>query len=353
MKDEKVMLTVDGSQGEGGGQIVRSALALSLITGQSFTINNIRAGRPKPGLMRQHLTAVQAAAQIGNAQLEGDSIGSQSFTFQPSAVQSGDYTFTVGTAGSATLVLQTVLPALLNADGRSTLTLEGGTHKPWAPPYDFWAKTYLPLVNRMGPVVTSALEKYGFHPAGGGRFTVEIDPSSALNGFELLERGEMVDQRARALVSNLSPGIAKKELAWLQKRTAWADDKYSIEVIKESSGPGNIVFIELESEQVTEVFTGFGRPSLSSEKVARSVLKEVREYWKTTAPVGPHLADQLLLLLGISAWQNSADRAGGRFVTTRLTPHSETQLLTMKQFLDVDVDVQQTDDDTCLVSVGC
>lgn len=133
------MISIDGSQGEGGGQIVRSSLALALVTGQSVTINRVRAQRRKPGLMRQHLTAVQAAVQISAAHVQGAELGSQQLVFRPGPVQAGEYSFRIGTAGSTTLVLQTILPALMSAQGGSTIQLEGGTHNPLAPTYDFLA----------------------------------------------------------------------------------------------------------------------------------------------------------------------------------------------------------------------
>jgi len=194
------MLTIDGSMGEGGGQVVRSSLALSLVTGTPFRIDKVRAGRKRPGLMRQHLTAVQAAAAVGGARVTGAEIGAQCFTFEPGAVQAGEHRFAVGTAGSATLVLQTVLPALLVAGGPSRLTLEGGTHNPMAPPFDFIAEAFLPLIARMGARCTATLERPGFYPAGGGRFTVEVTPvAEELIPFALLERGEVKRREARAL----------------------------------------------------------------------------------------------------------------------------------------------------------
>jgi RNA 3'-terminal phosphate cyclase (ATP) len=153
------MITVDGSFGEGGGQILRTALALALVTGQPFRIEKIRAGRKNPGLLRQHLTAVKAAAQIGQATIAGDSIGSTQLTFAPGRIAAGEYTFAVGTAGSTTLVLQTILPALLRANAPSRLTLEGGTHNPFAPPFHFLVQAFLPLLNQMlaGGQVTASI----------------------------------------------------------------------------------------------------------------------------------------------------------------------------------------------------
>jgi RNA 3'-terminal phosphate cyclase (ATP) len=185
------ILTIDGSQGEGGGQVLRSSLAMSLVTGRPFVIENIRAKRSKPGLMRQHLTAVNAATEVSHAEVTGAAIGSARLEFRPGKVESGNYGFSVGTAGSTTLVLQTVLPALLLAEGESNLILEGGTHNPFAPPLDFLTKSYLPLLNRMGPKVSvdRMSVRPGFYPAGGGRFAVRIQPARQLGRLEIMERG--------------------------------------------------------------------------------------------------------------------------------------------------------------------
>jgi RNA 3'-terminal phosphate cyclase (ATP) len=158
------LLAIDGSHGEGGGQIIRTSLSLSLVTGKPFHVEHARANRAKPGLRPQHLTAVRAAAAIGNAQVEGAAVGSTEFTFHPGAVTPGDYTFNIGTAGSTTLVLQTVLPPLMIASAPSVLRFEGGTHNVHAPPYDFLERTFLPLVSRMGPQILIELGRYGFYP---------------------------------------------------------------------------------------------------------------------------------------------------------------------------------------------
>jgi len=171
------MITIDGSEGEGGGQILRTSLALSLVTGQPFRMDRIRAKRQKPGILRQHLTAVEAAKAVGCAEVMGAAMNSQTLAFRPAVVIPGNYRFAVGTAGSATLVLQTVLPSLLTASSTSTLTLEGGTHNPLAPPFDFLARSFMPLIQRMGPSVELELKRRpGFFPAGGGRFHARIEP---------------------------------------------------------------------------------------------------------------------------------------------------------------------------------
>jgi len=319
------VIHLDGSAGEGGGQILRTALGLSLVTGTPFTIDRIRAGREKPGLLRQHLTAVNAAAEVGKAEVRGAAIGSRALTFRPGPAVPGPYAFSVGSAGSATLVFQTVLPALLSASAPSTLSFEGGTHNAWAPPYDFLEKAFLPLLARMGARISTKLERRGFYPAGGGRFTVRIEPCSRLERLDLVERGKIRARRGTAIVSSLSPSIAQRELKVLER--ALSIDRTCLKAVedKDSAGPGNVVHVEVESEHVTELFTGFGEKKLSSEMVGQRLAEEVSAYLESGAPVGEYLADQLLIPLALAG--------GGSFVSTPLTPHSTTNMDVIAQFL--------------------
>jgi RNA 3'-terminal phosphate cyclase (ATP) len=318
VREGLTMRTVDGARGEGGGQVLRTALAISLLTGEPVKVENIRAGRKRPGLMRQHLTAVRLATEVGNASVDGAEPGSQELVFRPRAVQGGDYVASVGTAGSATLVLQTVLPALLTARSRSTLVLEGGTHNPLAPPFDFLALAFLPLVNRMGPRIDAELQRPGYYPAGGGRIRVTVEPVSRLSRLELLERGNLQTYGARAVVAGLSPEIAKRELAVLNRRLGWAGDVLKVIQRPDEEGPGNVVMAMLESALVTEVVTGFGEKGRSAESVAEQVATEVQEYLDSNVPVGSHLADQLLILLAMSG--------SGVFRTLKLSSHARTQI---------------------------
>ena len=209
------MLTIDGSQGEGGGQILRSSLALSVCLQLPIKLEKIRAKRQKPGLMRQHLTAVRAAAEISEAEVKGDAVNSRELVFLPKTLKSGDFSFAIGTAGSSTLVLQTILPALLRAKEKSTLTIKGGTHNAMAPSFDFIEKTFLPVLRKMGPNVTAQLVRSGFYPAGGGSFTAEIHPGP-LSRLELLARGEILNQYAISRVAGLPFNIIERELLVLQ-----------------------------------------------------------------------------------------------------------------------------------------
>ena len=322
------MITIDGSYGEGGGQILRTSLALSLVTGKPFSISNIRAGRKKPGLMRQHLTAVNAAAEIGQAAIEGNIIGSQAFTFEPEMIKPGNFHFAIGSAGSCTLVFQTILPALLIAGEPSEIILEGGTHNPFAPPFDFLEKAFLPVINRMGPKVAAVLEKPGFYPAGGGRFRVSIGPAG-LNGIDLLERGNIINQTARASVANLPVNIANRELKVIREKLEWGRERLKAVEVENSQGPGNILTVEIESDNITELFTGFGEKGISAEKVAKQTVKSVQEYLAFNVPVGRYLADQLLLPMALAG--------GGKFRTLSPTKHTQTNVEIIKKFLDVEI----------------
>jgi RNA 3'-terminal phosphate cyclase (ATP) len=335
------MLTIDGSQGEGGGQILRSALALSLVTATPFRIENIRAGRKKPGLMRQHLTSVQAAAAVGDAQVAGASLGSTQITFEPGTVRGGEYLFQVGTAGSTTLVLQTILPPLLTAGEPSRILIEGGTHNPHAPPFEFLSKTFLPLLARMGPSVQARLERAGFFPAGGGRIAVDIEPATNLSPLDLNERGKLRRIRATAMVALLPRHIAERELNVIRERLGLHKRDLHIEEIRDSAGPGNAVTIEVESEHITEVFTGFGQRGVRAEMVAKNVARQAQEYLETDAPVGEHLADQLLLPLALAG--------GGSFRTHRVSRHCETNIDVIQRFLDCEIHVEQLENGTLRV----
>jgi len=336
------MLTIDGSYNEGGGQILRTALTLSLATRTPFRIEKIRAGRKRPGLLRQHLTAVDAAGRIGNADVRGAEINSQELTFVSQDVIPGDYHFSIGTAGSTTLVLQTVLPVLMLASKPSSLTLEGGTHNPAAPPYDFVERAYVPLVNRLGAQVRTELVMAGFFPAGGGKLKITIEPRSELRSLELTSRGEIRRRSARALVANLPRSIAERELAVVEGKLGWEPSSMVAEAVS-SHGPGNIVLLEVECANVTEVFTGFGERNVRAEIVADRVVTETRKYLAANVAVGEHLADQLLVPMALMK--------GGTFTTLPLSRHSQTNIETIRKFLSAKIGVCVENNRSCTVEV--
>ncbi len=312
------MIRIDGSSGEGGGQILRSALSLSLITGKPFEIENIRACRERPGLLRQHLTAVVAATEVSAAKLQGATLGSKSLSFEPGTIRPGSYRFVIGTAGSGTLVFQTILPALMTASGPSQITIEGGTHNMQAPPFDFLERSFLPIVNTLGPKISIRLERYGFYPAGGGCFNATIEPCRKLSPTQLLERGPITRRRGVAVVANLARDIGHREIQTAANLLSW--DPACMEVLhtKNSAGPGNIVMLEIATESYADMFCGFGRLGASAESVATEAVIAARSYLASGAFAGEHLADQLLLPFALAG--------GGAFTAEKLNSHARTNM---------------------------
>ncbi|MBB5716475.1 RNA 3'-terminal phosphate cyclase [Sphingomonas aerophila] len=317
------MITIDGSEGEGGGQVVRNACALSLVTGEAVRITDVRARRSKPGLMRQHVTAIEAACAIGGGECEGLTVGSSEVTFRPGRVTPGEYRFAVGTAGSTGLVLQTVLMPLLLAGAPSRLMLEGGTHNFGAPPFDFIDRVFLPITNRMGPRVDAKLVRHGFYPRGAGRIEVEIEPAP-LRQIEGLARGAALGVSACALFAGLPFSIAEREIAVVRKDLGWSERESYVRELPEDQGPGNILLLEARFEQATEVVSGFGRLGVTAESLARQACARMRGYLACDAFAGPYLADQLLLPMAVAG--------GGAFTTVKPSEHARTAAAVIERF---------------------
>lgn len=333
------VIELDGSQGEGGGQILRTGLALAMVTGQPLAIDRIRAGRPKPGLMRQHLACVLAAAELSSAQVEGAELGSQRLRFVPGPVRAGDYRFAVASAGSCTLVLQTVLPALLLADAPSRVSLAGGTHNPMAPPFHFLDLAFAPLVRRLGADLQLVLHRCGFYPAGGGAVEATIVPAAGpLRPFDLLARGALQAAHGECLAPGLARHVAVRELGTLGSAMGWSVEQLRHGVVRQNEGPGNALMAVFAYEHVTEVFTAFGEKTLSAEQVAHRLVKEVRAFQKSAAAVGSHLADQLALLLALAVWQR---KEGAAFSCSEVTPHTRTNCAVIERFLPVRFAISQ------------
>lgn len=336
------MITIDGSKGEGGGQILRSALTLSAMTGQPFRIEKIRAKRPKPGLMRQHLTCVEAAAAICGGQAQGAEIGSTELSFTPGELRSGDFEFSVGTAGSTGLVFQTVFPALLACEEISNLTLKGGTHNPASPSFEAITESYLPAIATGDIRVDAEIISRGFYPAGGGEWRATVHPSERTQPIELIDRGELAAISAEAMVSNLPDDIAKRELAVLQRRLALSDSDLHLRTHR-TPGPGNFALVRMRFEKTQEVFVGFGQTGVSAEKVGERLAETVKRFLKSDAAVGHFLADQLLIPMALGA--------GGKFTMLRPSRHFETNVEIIKRFLDINIDYAADDNGVWIVEV--
>ena len=322
------MIEIDGSAG--GGQLLRTALSLSLCTGTPFAMTRIRAKRSKPGLMRQHLTAVNAAAKIGNAFVEGAELGATTLRFMPGVVTPGDYRFATGSAGSAMLVLQTVLPPLAQCDRASTLRLEGGTHNPLAPSADFLIDTFLPAAAKIGLGATLQIERPGFFPAGGGIAHATVQPCAGLRQVDFLDRGERRGLSATAMLSSLPNNIGERELDVLMRRLQIPRESRQVHQVTPSLGPGNVLLLRVEHDSHVEVFTGHGERGLSAERVAERLCEEAAHYLRSAACVGEHLSDQLLLPMALAG--------GGRFTTHLISDHLSSNARLIEKFLPVDID---------------
>ncbi|KAA1261812.1 RNA 3'-terminal phosphate cyclase [Rubripirellula obstinata] len=342
------MIEIDGSEGEGGGQIVRSSLALAAVTETSVRITNIRAGRKKPGLLRQHLTGVRAISEICDGHVVGGDLGSQELTFAPSAIRGGDFSFQVGTAGSAILVAQTVLPALMMARESSTVRIQGGTHAAWAPPFDFFDRCYLSQLVKMNASVTALLDAYGFYPAGGGEIELKVTPTPQLTGLQLLNREGELQPKVIAVVAKVPTSIGQRECDVIRRKADWPTDACHIIEAQRSGGPGNVVMIECGFDNVTELMVGFGKVGVKAEQVARSTLRQARTYLAANVPVGEYLADQLLLPMGIAASQGEPSE----FRTVPLSQHSQTHINVLKRFLDISIVTKDRDDGSVHVRIS-
>lgn len=335
---------LDGSRGEGGGQILRTALAMSAVTGKALRVENIRAGRAKPGLKRQHLAAVRAVAEVCGAKTEGAELGSGSLSFVPGAPRGGARRFDVGSAGSAILVAQAVLPALLAADGASDVTITGGTHVPYAPTWEFFAESFLPQVRAMGARVEAELEAVGFAPAGGGRIRLRTEPFRAgdWRGFALGEAGELRRAGASAVVSGIPRDIAEAEVRILAEKFPELPLEIDVREV-ESPGPGNAAWVTLEHGRVTALFCEIGAFDLPRKVVAHRVMNAVRKYLKAGAPVEAHLADQLvapMAALGGEGW----------FAKGKDTRHEVTNWDVVRAF-GAEVDVAREEGERAVVRV--
>ncbi|MFO0996952.1 MAG: RNA 3'-terminal phosphate cyclase [Alphaproteobacteria bacterium] len=326
-------LVIDGSHGEGGGQILRTSLALSALSGRTVRFVGIRAGRPKPGLAAQHLTAVRAAAALCSASLDGDTLGSTELTFAPKrAVRTGSYDFDVaearegGSAGAVTLVLQTVLLPLAFAEGASTLTIHGGTHVPWSPSADFIHDVWLPTLDHMGLSARFVLIRSGWYPAGGGAIQVHVAGSARLAALNCESRGKPRVVRGRAIAANLPSHIpqrmADRARALLDAagiRSAITPERLT------ASSPGAGLFLTAEYDHALAGFSAMGRPGKPSEQVADEAVDSVLAHRDSGAAIDAHLGDQLILPAALAT-------GSSRFSVERITRHILTNAWVVELF---------------------
>ena len=327
------MLEIDGSFGEGGGQILRTGLAVSAVAKRALKIHHIRAARRNPGLQPQHLKAAESLAQITRARVEGLRIGSDTVTFVPQEIIPGEYRFEIGTAGSVTLLLQALLPPLVFSSGRSRVTLVGGTHVPWSPPFHYLKEVFLPTLRLMGIGIEVELSRWGWYPKGGGVADVKIEPNSDVKPLSLTHRGRLKKIRGLSAISNLPGHVAHRQRDYALRRIARdTSATVEIEILQDAPaiGQGSFLFLVAESENGVAGFSSLGRRGKPAEEVAKEAVECLEEYLGSDGCVDPFLADQLVPFMGLA-------QADFSFTTTRITEHLLTNLWVVQQFFNLNV----------------
>ena len=328
------MIRIDGSRGEGGGQVLRSSLTLSMLTGQPVRIDNIRARRNKPGLRPQHLAAVQAATVVSGAEVTGAAPGSNSLYFRPGRVQSSHYRFDIGTAGSTSLVLQTIFMPLALADEKSSVTITGGTHVPWSPCFHYLDRQWLPMLRRIGFEAHLTLEQAGFYPRGGGCIRAEIEAAGSLRPLDLVNRGSLQRVSGISAIANLPEHIAKRQQQQVERRLSGQFPDLAVEIMPMASpGKGTVVFLQAECDAGGGSFTALGKRGLPAERVADEAVDQLEAYLVSNAALDKYMTDQMILPLVITPHPSS-------FSTAEITRHLLTNIEVVQAFLDVEIVVE-------------
>jgi RNA 3'-terminal phosphate cyclase (ATP) len=323
-------IRIDGRYGEGGGQILRTSLALASLLRKPLEMHHIRGGRKKPGLRPQHLMAAKSMAAITGGKVKGDEPGSMHLSFEPAQINPGRYSFDVGTAGSTSLVLQTMLPALLFGKGASRVLIKGGTHVPWSPCFHYLRGVFAPAVERMGNVLNLDMERWGWYPKGGGKIRAGISPLSRLLSTERTQRGELKAIRVLSAVSNLPSSIGERQRDQVIRRFhrhGFKTPQVEIEKVP-SQGAGTLVFLMCTFEGGTAGFSSLGQKGKRAEKVADDSCSAFFQFLASDAAVDQHLADQLVLYMALAKGRSS-------IVTERITTHLKTNMWVVEQFLPV------------------
>ena len=327
------MISIDGSLGEGGGQVLRTALALSLLSGQDFQLINIRAKRKKPGLQAKHLEAVRAATAIGKAEVEGAALGSQSLIFRPNGIHPGRYHWEIGTAGATTLVFQTVYLPLSRLGAASNLVITGGTHVPWSPCYHYLAMQWLPFMQRIGLEISLSLEQAGFYPQGGGKISAVIRPIPNILPLTLTERGALVQIRGISAVANLDRKIAERQRNRVLHRLGAKYPLNDLRIVElPSRFKGTLLLLLVEFAQSSACYFGLGEIGKPAERVADEAIDALEEFLATDGAIDQFLADQLLLPLAFA-------EGCSRYRTSKVTQHLLTNAEVLKAFLPVKIEV--------------
>lgn len=335
--DRKTMsgpLHIDGSRGEGGGQMLRTALSLSVVTGRAFEIQNLRARRRNPGLAPQHLHTVRVFREISDAHCRGDEPGSMELSFVPGTARAGEYEVKIPTAGSVTLVLQAVsLPLALQA-GDSRLRLEGGTHVPWSPPFNYIESCWLFFMERLGLSIEAKLERAGFYPRGGGLIEAHFRGSARLTPLRLTERGELRALEIVSMASRLPPHIRQRQASRARTAVLGAPMPPAVQLMQvPAASPGSVVAITGVFDATRVTTSALGARGKPAERVAEEAAYAFNEFLERPGAVDPYLADQLLLPLALA-------EGASEYTTTQVSQHLVTQAEMLRMFLERKVEVR-------------
>jgi RNA 3'-terminal phosphate cyclase (ATP) len=325
-------IEIDGSLGEGGGQILRTALALSLVTGKSFRLVYIRARRPKPGLQPQHLMCVRAAATIAQATVHGASLGSSDLTFEPGEVVAGKYHFAIGTAGATSLVLHTLyLPLALRGSVTSHLTITGGTHVKQSPSFHFLDTTWRRYLELVDLHVTLNMWQPGFYPRGGGIIEAHVQPCAAIRSLRLDDCHNSTEATGLSVVARLPADIARRQARRAAYRLREAGVMADITEEHWDGGPGTVLALTLATRPVPTLFCGLGQRGKPAERVADDAVNDLLAHVRTEpAGVDLHSADQLVLPLALAAGPSV-------YRVTQITQHLLTNIATIHRFVERDI----------------
>ena len=340
-------ICIDGRLGEGGGQILRTSLALAALLRQPVKLEHIRANRTNPGLKTQHLAGVLALAKITDAVVQGAHLHSTGLVFMPRTIKGGSYRFEISTAGAATMLLGAVLPPLLYASQFSEITITGGTHVPFSPPFQYVEQVFLPALQKLGGTVDVELTRWGFYPRGGGEIRLQVKPGHELQGVSLTKRGKLKElQLSACSTDNLPAHIVQREIAHMETSLADYKDKLRSEtLVCRTFSPGNFVFLKAVYENTAAGFSALGKRGKPAEEVAAETCRAFKGFDRTEATVDSHLADQLILYLALAH--------GDSFIRTeKVTSHLQTNIDIIKKFLPVNIDLDSFSGKISLQGVG-
>jgi RNA 3'-terminal phosphate cyclase (ATP) len=331
------MVRIDGSYGEGGGQVLRTSLALSCVLGKPFTITKIRAARKRPGLQPQHLAAVRAAAAVGRAVVQGAELSSQTVAFRPTGTRDGAFLADVaektGSAGSVTLVLQTVLLPLSFRDHASTITVTGGTHVPWSPPFHYLRDIVAPVLGRLGVRTGFTISSWGWYPQGEGMVTAQVMPGCERPPLTLVDRGALLGVSGISAVSNLPDHISRRQRDRACAVLGRSGIDAQIDLLAApSAGKGSFLFLRAEFAHLSAGFSSLGAIGKRAEEVADEACTGLLSHLRAHGALDPHLADQMVPWLAFC-------RGTSEMTTSRVTRHLLTNLWVLQQFMDIVVEV--------------